>query len=268
MKEAKIKIKAAPTIFAKMNSLRQAVFLLILSGFLTPKLLAQTTPPGFYLKGFVIGADTSNTIPLANILKKPSGERFISNRYGAFGINVSEEDTLQFSVIGYQTLDVPVKKYVLEKRIDPIRVRLKPISYRLREVDINYNKRKRDSLARRAAVILKTSPVLNDYDHISSWIAGSTGSVLTSFFEGSNRKLQEYYKLQSLIALYHEQDLVDERYTNDLIKRATGLDDKKIPEFKKFCNLPHYFILNSNDYYLVVAIKSCFSDYVNSGNRR
>ncbi len=188
----------------------------------------------------------------------------MSNRYGAFGIYVSENDTLQFSVIGYLNFDLPVKKYVLENRIDPIRVRLKPITYRLKAVDIRYNKNRRDSMARKAAVILKTSPLLNDYAHVDSWIAGSTGSPLTTLFESSNAKLQEYYKLQSLMALYHEQDLVDERYTNDLIKRATGMDDAKIPEFKKYCNLPHYFILNSNDYYLVVAIKSCYADYLNS----
>ncbi|MBC7384082.1 MAG: carboxypeptidase-like regulatory domain-containing protein [Bacteroidia bacterium] len=222
---------------------------------------AQTIPKSFLLKGFVIGADTSNTIPLANILKKPDGERYISNRYGAFGINVTENDTLQFSVIGYQSLNLPVKVYVVKNLVDPIRVRLKPITYKLKELDVNYNKRKRDSVARQAAVILRTSPLLNDYSHIDSWIAGSTGSPLTSLFEAGNSKLQEYYKLQRLMALYHEQVLVDEIYTINLIKRATGLDERRIPEFKKFCNLPHYFILNSNDYDLVVAIKSCYNDY-------
>ncbi len=231
------------------------------------KVWAQGTLKTLLLKGFVVGADTNNTIPLANILKKPSGERFISNRYGAFGINVNENDTLQFSVIGYQNFELLVKKYVLLNTTDPIKVRLKPISYRLKEVDINYNKRKRDSLARKAAYILKNSPILNDYDHVDSWIGGSSGSMVTSLFESGNSKLQEYYKLRTLMALYHEQDLVDERYTQSLIIRATGIEENKIAEFKKFCNLPHYFILNSNDYDLVVAIKSCYSDYLNYRKR-
>lgn len=246
-----------------MNKILSFFVLIIFLFGLNHKVIAQSQPKVLLLKGFIIGADTNNTIPLANILKRPSGERYISNRYGAFGINVSENDTLQFSVIGYQTFELAVKKYVFINMTDPIKVRLKPISYRLKEVGINYSNRKRDSLARRAATILKTSPLLNNYEHIDSWIEGSTGSVITSLFEGSNSKLQEYYKLRTLMALYHEQDLVDERYTHNLIKRATGMNESQIPDFKKFCNLPHYFILNSNDYDLVVAIRECYSDYLN-----
>jgi hypothetical protein len=218
------------------------------------------------LRGYVIGSDTNNTIPLANILKRPSGERFISNRYGAFGIQVNENDTLIFSVIGYQNLVLPVKKYVANQLTDPIRVKLKSTSYRLKEVEVNYNQRKRDSLARQAAKILRTSPLLNDYQHVNSWITGSTGSVITDMFAGGNRQLQQYIKLQRLVELYQEQMMVDERYTNSIILRATSLKPEQILEFKKFCNLPHYFILNSNDYDLVLAIRACYAEFVRQKN--
>lgn len=225
----------------------------------------QVVEKPFLLRGYVIGADTSNTIPLANILMKPSGERFISNRYGAFGIRVDVGDTLVFSVIGYQNYVLPVRKFVVGNMTDPIRVRLKPTTYLLKEAEVKYNQRHRDSMARRAATILKTSPVLNDYQHYGSWIGGSSGSVVSEIFAGSNRKLQEYNKVQRLIELYHEQEMVDERYTPDLIVRATGMKPEEVPAFKKFCNLPHYFILNSNDYDLVLAIRACFSDYTKRG---
>jgi hypothetical protein len=221
----------------------------------------QAEPNTLSLKGFVIGADTNNTIPLANILKKPSGERYISNRYGGFTIVVKETDTLVFSVIGYQNFVLPCKKYVSMQYTDPIRVRMKPTTYRLKEAEVNYNQKRRDSLARVAAKVLKTNPILNNYDHYQSWITGSSGSVITDLFASSNKKLQQYDKLQRLIELYHEQQLVDDRYTIDLIMRATGLPENKVLEFKKYCNIPHYFILNSNDYELVLAIKSCYADF-------
>jgi hypothetical protein len=236
-------------------------FFLGLFVFHANRALAQTEPTTLLLRGYVIGADTNNTIPLANILKKPSGERYISNRYGAFSIAVKETDTLVFSVIGYLNYVLPCKKYVASQYTDPIRVRLKPTVYRLKEAEVNYNQKRRDSLARQAAKILKTSPVLNDYQHYNSWITGSSGSVVSDMFASSNTKLQQYLKLQHLVELYHEQQLVDERYTNDLIMRATGIPENKVNDFKKYCNLPHYFILNSNGYDLVLAIKSCFADY-------
>ncbi|MCG9879735.1 MAG: carboxypeptidase-like regulatory domain-containing protein [Bacteroidia bacterium] len=236
-------------------------FLLFTLICLADSALAQTEPKTMLLRGYVLGSDTTNTIPLANILKKPGGERFISNRYGAFGIQVSEFDTLVFSVIGYQNFVLPVAKYVRNNATDPIRVRLKAATYRLKEAEVNYNQKRRDSMARQAAVILKTSPLLNNYNHYQSWVSGSTGSMVTDMFAGSNKKLQEYNKLQRLMELYHEQELVDERYTNDIIKRSTGLADDKIAEFKKYCNMPHYFILNSNDYDLVLAIRNCYQDF-------
>ncbi len=223
---------------------------------------AQTEPKTLLLKGYVLGIDTNNTIPLANILKKPSGDRFISNRYGAFGIQVVETDTLIFSVIGYQNFVLPVAKYVLNNYTDPIRVRLKSTTYRLKEAEINYHQKKRDSLARQAAKVLKTSPLLNNYNHYQSWVSGSTGSPLTDMFANSNKKLQEYNKLQRLIELYHEQEMVDARYTNDIIKRTTKLPNDQIMAFKKYCNMPHYFILNATDYDLVLAIKNCYQEYI------
>jgi|694.fasta_scaffold118854_5 hypothetical protein len=230
--------------------------------FISLAALGQTEPKTLLLKGYVLGSDTNNTIPLANILKKPNGERFISNRYGAFGIQVSEIDTLIFSVIGYQNLVLPVAKYVLNNYTDPIRVRLKPTSYRLKEAEINYHQKKRDSLARQAAGILKRSPLLNNYNHYQSWVSGSSGSIVTDLFASENKKLQEYNKLQRLIELYHEQEMVDARYTNNIIKRTTGLTEDKVMAFKKYCNMPHYFILNATDYDLVLAIKNCYQDYI------
>lgn len=245
-------------ICAMWSHLRLLMFMLWIG---SGSVMAQTSEPGFLLRGYVIGADTGSTIPLANILKRPSGERFISNRYGAFGIKVNAEDTLIFSVIGYHNQVVPVRRLVEENHTDPIRVRMKPATYRLREAEVNWNQHRRDSLARQAAARLKASTLQNDYQHIDSWIKGSSGSPITELLAGGNRKLQEYYKLQHLLELYREQSRVDERYTDALIIRATQIAPSRVLEFRKFCNLPNYFVLNSNDYDLVLAIRACYADF-------
>lgn len=224
------------------------------------KVLGQQNNKGFYIKGFVMSSDTV-TIPLANIQNISNGNRYISNRYGAFGINVSATDTLAFSVIGYQTFYLPVKKYADANSTEPIKVKLKPTSYKLREVEINYNKRKRDSIATVAANILKYSPLYNDYDNIYSFYQGSTGGALSSLLSQGNKKVQEYEKLMRLITLYREQQKVDDKYNLNLIERTTGLDNENALKLKKYCNLPNYFVLNSREYDLVLAIKNCFEEY-------
>ncbi len=250
-------------IYLHLVSTIRKVGLLLIGFALLGKLHGQTAQnTTLLLRGYVIGADTNNTIPLANILKKPSGERYISNRYGAFGIQVNETDTLVFSVIGYQNYLLPVKKYVQNNLTDPIRVRMKPTTYRLKQAEVNYNKRKRDSVARQAAIILKTNPLLNNYEHMGSWISGSSGSMVTDLFASGNTQLQQYLKLERLIILYREQELVDAKYTDDLIIRATGIKAEQVMELKKYCNLPNYFVLNSNEYDLVLAIRNCYADFV------
>ncbi|MFN4083774.1 MAG: hypothetical protein ACK4K9_09100 [Bacteroidia bacterium] len=222
--------------------------------------VAQPNSTGFYLKGFVLSNDTT-TIPLANIENISNGKRYISNRFGAFGITVDINDTLVFSVIGYQNVIMPVKPFVERNFTDPIKVKMKAATYKLKEVEVNYNKRKRDSIATKAAEMIKRSPMLNDYNHIYSFYSGSTTGHLTSILGQSSKKVQEYERLLRLIALYQEQQKVDERYNVKLIMRATGLNEIAAEELKRFCNLPNYFVLNSNDYDIVMAIKNCYTEF-------
>lgn len=223
---------------------------------------AQQSNAGFFLRGFVLANDTT-TIPLANIENISNGKRYITNRFGAFGLLVNENDTLVFSVIGYQNYVLAVKSYVERNFTDPIKVKMKPITYRLKEVDITYNRRLRDSMATRAAVYLKNSPLQNSYDHVYSYYTGSTGGSLSSLLASSNKKVQEYEKLMRLIALYREQEKVDARYNLKLIMRATGLNEADATALKAWCNLPNYFVLNSNDYDVILAIKNCYQEFKN-----
>jgi len=226
--------------------------------------------PKYVLKGFVFGADSSTTIPLANIQNINSKNRYISNRFGAFGVNVSENDTLVFSVIGYKPLYLAVKFYVLNNIEAPVKIYLKSTTYKLRELEVNFSKRRQDSMARQAAIIMKTSPLLNDYTHIESWLTANVGGDITSLFAGSVKKAQEYEKLLRLIELYRIQQRIDEKLNDDLIMRATGLEKEDVMAFKKYCNFPNYFVLNSTDYDLVLAIKNYFEEYrqTNSGKLR
>jgi hypothetical protein len=244
-----------------MKLLKPYIFLLLL---LLAKfnLFAQQSDAGFFLRGFVLANDTT-TIPLANIENTSNRKRYITNRFGAFGLLVNIDDTLVFSVIGYQNYVLAVRSYVERNFTDPIKVKMKPITYRLKEVDITYNKRFRDSLAARAAVFIKNSPLQNNYDHIFSYYSGSTGGALSSLLAGSNKKVQEYEKLIRLIALYREQEKVDARYNLKLIMRATGLNETDAIALKAWCNLPNYFVLNSNDYDIIMAIKNCYHEFKN-----
>ena len=213
-----------------------------------------------YIKGYVVGADTSAPIPLANIHNITSQTRYITNRYGAFGIYVLPTDTIEFSVIGYKTTSIIGKDYANIGDV-PIIIKLKRNYIKLKEVIVSGQKRRQDSLARIAAKRLRTDPLLNNYSTSISIYNASQGGMLSSILAGGNKKIQEYERLFRLIEIYNEQNAVNEKYNLDLVKRTTLLDDNKARELMKFCDIPNYFVLNSNDYDIILAIKNCYKDF-------
>jgi hypothetical protein len=214
----------------------------------------------FYIKGFVVGADTNAAIPLANIHNITSQTRYITNRYGAFGIHVFPNDTIEFSVIGYKTYVLICANYLNQGDV-PIIIKLKRSYIKLREVIVSGQKRKQDSMARAAAKRLRTDPLLNNYSTSISIYNASQGGMLSSILAGGNKKIQEYEKLMRLMEIYNEQNQVSEKYNIELVMRTTLLDEKHARELMKYCEIPNYFILNSNEYDIILAIKNCFKEY-------
>lgn len=213
-----------------------------------------------YIKGYVVGTDTSSPIALANIHNISSNNRYITNRFGAFGINVLPTDTLEFSVIGYKNYTLVCANYINQGDV-PIVVKLQRSYIKLREVNISGQKRRQDSMARAAAKRLKTDPLLNNYNTSISIYNAAQGGMLSSILAGGNKKIQEYERLMRLLEIYQEHNLVSEKYNIDLVKRATLLNDAKAQDLMHYCNLPNYFILNSNEYEIILAIKNCYEEW-------
>lgn len=213
-----------------------------------------------YIKGFVVGVDTAAPIPLANIHNITSDTRYVTNRHGAFGIYILPTDTIEFSVLGYKTFTLIGKDYLNQGDV-PIIVKLKRNYIKLKEVTISAQKRRQDSLARQAARRLKTDPLLNDFSTSMSIYNAAHGGMLSSILAGGNKKIREYERLMLLMEIYHEQAQVEEKYNIDLVMRTTQLNEIQARELMKFCEIPNYFVLNSNEYDIILAIKNCFKEW-------
>lgn len=216
----------------------------------------------FYIKGFVVGTDTAAPIPLANINNVSTQIHYITNRYGAFGLYVLPTDTIEFSVIGYKTYSLICKDFINQGEV-PIIVKLKRNYIKLKEVTVLGQKRRQDSMARAAAKRLKTDPLLNDFSTTYSIYNASQGGVLSSILAGGNKKIQEYERLMRLMEIYQEQNQVSEKYNIGLVIRTTQLHELQAKELMKYCEIPNYFVLNSNEYDIILAIKNCFAEWKN-----
>ncbi|MES2778455.1 MAG: hypothetical protein V4651_01035, partial [Bacteroidota bacterium] len=134
------------------------------------------------VKGYVMSIDSSRIVPLANILNKTSGKRFIGNRTGLFKANLSPDDSIQITAIGYESLYFVAKDIIPEKTDDTIQLFMRPTAYLLKDITIVYSNRRQDSIAQLAAEFLKNDPLMNNYDRVVKADEGGIMSPLTALY--------------------------------------------------------------------------------------
>jgi hypothetical protein len=224
---------------------------LILQAFL--KVNAQTT----LVKGYVLSIDSNQLVPLANILNKTSGKRFIGSRQGIFKATVAPTDSITITAIGYESLYFLASDIIPDNPQDTIKIFMRPTSYQLKDVTFIYSNRARDSIAMAAAEFLKTDPLMNNYDRVLNRNQGGLMSPLTAMYMEYSKAGQDMKHFEEFVQHAEMLKQVNMRYNKKTIKRATGLDDEYLDDYIIYCNLEKAFILNSSDYELILAMRKC-----------
>jgi hypothetical protein len=172
-------------------------------------LLAAVHGTGFsqkLLKGIVVDSATLNAVPNASIKIKNTNWGALSNANGVFFIKVKETDTLIFSSIGYERLELPV---FLDN--DVMFVRLRQNTVMLREVTI----------LGRPEALKKEFPSLKLKSKSLPWYgatpnSGAGASVNLDYFSKREREKRKLAKLN--IELSKTQTYV-EIVTNQEVKQ-------------------------------------------------
>lgn len=209
------------------------------------------------LRGYVYGIDSSKVIPLANLTNTTTQQKIIANRSGFFRINLSTEDSLTITAIGYETLTLTGKDLLPENLLDTIGIYMRPKAYLLKDVNIVYRDKRRDSIAQLAAEFLKTDPLLNNYDRVFNRPQGGIMSPLTALFNEYSKEGQDMKHFEEFV--WHAEMLkqVNTRYNKKSIKRATGLSDEYLDDYILFCAIDRAFVLNASEYDLILSMREC-----------
>lgn len=241
--------------------------LLLVSGFFGS---AQTR----VVTGLLISDENAQPVALANIVNKTRAKRSLTNRQGYFHINVSPEDSLVFSSVGFDALHVSGTELLNEKS-DTIMLLLHAGSYRLRDVTIIYSNRKRDSIARVVAKIMKDDTLLNNNDRIlrrprgspqtSSGLLGYSGALTEMYYQFS-KEGKDMVHFEEFVGYYREVQEADKRYNKQIIAQMTHLPDYTLDEYILFCKMERKFIIEASDYDLVKAIKECEGRFREANN--
>jgi hypothetical protein len=209
------------------------------------------------VKGFVMSIDSSQVVPLANILNKTNGQRYIGSRIGLFKAQFLPGDSIQITAIGYAPLLFVAKDIIPENLEDTIQIFMRPTAYQLKDVTFVYSNRRQDSIARLAAEYLKSDPLLNNYDRVMNRNEGSLMSPLTALYMEYSKEGQDMKRFEEFVRHAEMLKQVDKRYNKKTIKRATGLDDEYLDAYIMYCKMDRSFILSASDYELILAIRQC-----------
>lgn len=242
-------------------------FFLILSA----TTVAQEVEPSQKVSGIIVNDNTNLPLSSVNIININKVRGATSDANGYFEINVQPNDTLHFTILGFQSLRVRVTNDWIKNKTTRIRLTEKAIA--LEEVIIRpFN------LTGYLEIDTKLIPTKENYRYSISGLTegyeageyspNAFGRVLGSIFNpadmlynffGNNPK--ELKKLKEMKKDDTVRNLLESKFDRETIAVLLGVDVKEIAEILQRCNYSEAFIQSANDLQIMDAISGCYEEY-------
>lgn len=232
-----------------------------------------------YLKGRLTDAVSHLPVAFAHIQNYSIRKATFSDTSGYFIIGVKPGDTLVFSAIGYYYKVAVISDSVVRLHAN-LTYRLYPRIYEIEEARIfafrNYDEFKNRFL-RLDLSHDKAENLRKDIQEQSTRVAleadrkrkeqESLNGVKLLTIPILTPEEKQMIKLKERLTEEKRKDKVYIKYNPQLIKKVTGLQqDEEVMEFMKFCNFSDDYILNINEYDLVVVIMKKYEEFLKSKN--
>ncbi|WP_269684116.1 carboxypeptidase-like regulatory domain-containing protein [Flavobacterium lacustre] len=242
-------------------------FFLILSA----TAVAQEAEPSQKVSGIIVNDNTNLPLSSVNIININKVRGATSDANGYFEINVQPNDTLHFTILGFQSLRVRVTNDWIKNKTTRIHLTEKAIA--LEEVIIRpFN------LTGYLEIDTKLIPTKENYRYSISGLTegyeageyspNAFGRVLGSIFNpadmlynffGNNPK--ELKKLKEMKKDDTVRNLLESKFDRETIAVLLGVDVKEIAEILQRCNYSEAFIQSANDLQIMDAISGCYEEY-------
>jgi hypothetical protein len=211
-------------------------------------------PPDFHFRFMSrIVADDSLQTALrdCHIINKTQRLGTISDEFGNFTITANRKDSIEISALGYKSILMAAADSMFSNnRI----IRLQPIAYPLREVDIGrfstYDQFKRDLMAKEfERSSLKIDPI-NKYEISPRLLPGNGGinipfsvSPVTYLYNLLSKEGKQLRYYQSLIDRTAEYIVIGEKFNGEIVGQLTGLQDDELIRFMSSCYFTKAYLL-------------------------
>jgi len=239
--------------------------------FTTLTALAQDTPISQKVTGTIVNDNTLLPIANVNVINLNKVKGTTTNPKGYFELEVSTNDTLHLSILGYQSLRIRVTNDWLKNGTAKIMLTEKAIA--LEEVIV-----KKYDLTGYLEIDTKLIPEKENYRYSISGLpqayeAGESSPnafsrVLGSIFNPTDmlynffgKKPTELKKLKQMKKDDTVRNLLESKFDRETIAALLGVDKKEIAEILQRCNYSESFIQTANDLQIMDAISECYEQY-------
>lgn len=232
---------------------------------------AQDNPIAQKVSGTIINDNTLLPIANANVININKVKGVVTDAKGFFELEVSVNDTLHISLLGYQSLRVRVTNDWLKNGTAKLQLTEKAIA--LEEVII-----KKYDLTGYLEIDSKLIPDKENYRYSISGLpqgyeTGSTspgaftrvlGSIfnpadmLYNFFGTKTNELKKLKKMKTDDTVRH---LLESKFDRETLGVLLGVDKKEIAEILTRCSYSEDFIKTANDLQIMDAISECYEQY-------
>ena len=233
--------------------------------------IAQVIEPSQRVNGIIINNSTKQPLSSVNIININKVRGATTDSRGYFEIDVQPNDTLHFTILGFQSLRVRVTNDWIKNKSTKIQLTEKAIA--LEEVVIRpFN------LTGYLEVDSKLIPTKENYRYSISGLTqgyeageyspNAFGKVLGSIFNpadklynffGKNPK--ELKKLKEMKKDDTVRNLLESKFDRETISVLLGVDKNELAEILQRCNYSEAFIQTANDLQIMDAISGCYEEY-------
>jgi len=244
-------------------------FFILLSGIGFAQETESTFPQR--VSGYIYNDNSKQPLSSVNIINTNKVRGARSDEKGYFEIDVQVNDTLHFSILGFQSLRIRVTNDWIKNKVTRVQLTEKAIA--LEEVVIApFN------LTGYLEVDSKLIPTKENYRYSISGLTqgyeageyspNAFGKVLGSIFNpadmlynffGKNGK--ELKKLKEMRKDDTVRNLLETKYDRETVSVLLGISKDEIPQILERCSYSESFIQSANDLQIMDAISSCYEQY-------
>lgn len=223
------------------------------------------------VSGTILNDNNQQAVSNVNIINLNKVIGSVSNDKGYFEINVSLNDTLHLSLIGFQSIKIRVTNDWIKNKTTTIKLTEKAIA--LEEVNIMpYN------LTGYLEIDSKLIPIHENYRYSISGLQqgyeggqyspDAFGRVLGSIFNPADmlynffgKKPKQLSRLKKMKKDDNVRNLLESKYDRETLAVLLGIDKNDLAEILQRCNYSEAFVQSANDLQIMDAISECYEEY-------